>query len=84
MAPKPSRMIVWFHRVRAVSWLILAVPAVVWWADSILLAILLSLYANAASDWGAAEAADNSQLLRRLDRLETKLDQLIEEIDRPK
>ncbi len=71
---------VWFHRGRAVAWLLLAVPAVIWWADSILLAILLSLYANAVSDWGAAEAADDSRLLARVEHFARKLDVLIEEL----
>lgn len=69
----PRSRIVWFHRIRAIAWIVLAVPAVIWWADSILLAILLSLYANAASDLGAAEAADDKAVLDRLDQIEAIL-----------
>lgn len=78
-----SQRVVWFHRTRAITWIVLAVPAVIWWADSILLAILLSLYANAVSDWGAAEAADDSELLARVQNIEQKLDRLIAETREP-
>lgn len=71
-----KRPVVWFHRARAIGWILLAVPAVIWWADSILLAILLSLYANAVSDWGAAEAADDSHVLNRIVRIEQLLEEL--------
>jgi hypothetical protein len=75
-----AQKIVWFHRGRAIAWILLAVPAIWWWADSILLAILLSLYANAVSDWGAAEAADDSRLLARVEHVEQKIDDLIAEL----
>ena len=71
MSAKPR--IVWFHRIRAIGWVLLTVPAVIWWADSILLAILLSLYANAVTDWGAAEAADDSHVFKRIERIERLL-----------
>lgn len=71
-----QQKIVWFHRIRAIAWVVLAVPAVIWWADSILLAILLSLYANAVSDWGAAEAADDSVLLERIVHVEETLEDI--------
>lgn len=71
-----KRPVVWFHRTRAIGWVLLTVPAVLWWADSILLAILLSLYANAVSDWGAAEAADDSHVFDRIKRIERLLEEI--------
>lgn len=62
-----------FHRLRALVWLALAVPAVLFWRDSVLFVILASVYANVVSDLGAAEAADDTAVTDRLDRIETLL-----------
>lgn len=45
------------HRVLTVAWALLAVPTVLWWSESVLWIGLISIYANAVSHWGAAEAA---------------------------
>lgn len=47
----------WVHRGLAVSWLLLAIPTLLWWRHSILWVAFMSLYANVASHWAAAEAA---------------------------
>lgn len=66
---------VWFHRAGAILWT-LAIPAsLIWWADSIAFVILASCYANIKSDWGAAEAADDREIVERLERIERQLDQ---------
>ncbi len=64
---------VWIHRGLAAFWVILAVPALLWWADSVLFVILVSLYANLASELAAGEAADDRAILERLDRIEQLL-----------
>lgn len=64
---------VWFHRSRAITWVLLTLAALRWWPDSVAFVILMSGYANVVSDLGAAEAADDRQLLERLDRLERVL-----------
>lgn len=63
------RRVVWFHRASAVVWLLLAAPALLWWPDSVAFVIIASVYANIKSDWGAAEAADDSEVLAELHRL---------------
>lgn len=77
-----KRRIVWFHRASAVLWAVLTVPALLWWKTSILFVIAASIYANVKSDWSAAEAADDSAVLARLDQLDEKIDQLGNERDR--
>jgi hypothetical protein len=63
------RPVVLFHRASAVVWALLAVPALLWWPDSVAFVIVASVYANVKSDWGAAEAADDSTVLAELHRL---------------
>lgn len=46
-----------FHAVMTIAWLALAVPSLIWWAHSILWVILLSVWANVASHFGAWQGA---------------------------
>lgn len=62
-----------FHRFSAAIWALLLVPALIWWKDSVTFVILASIYANVKSDWGAAEAADERELVQRLARIEEEL-----------
>lgn len=72
---------VWFHRISAVAWLAFGVMAFAFgWATSIALVWAASVYANVKSDWGAAEAADDTDMrdmlenvLARLEKIEGKL-----------
>ncbi len=68
-----SRRRVWIHRGLAAMWVLLAIPGVLWWADSILFVILVSLYANFVGEISASEAADDQELAKRLDRIEALL-----------
>lgn len=69
MTKTPRR--VWFHRASAAVWAILgAVSFVFGLQNSVALVWLASVYANVKSDWGAAEAADNTDVTQRLDRIE--------------
>ncbi len=68
------RAAVLFHRVSAAVWAALLVPALLWWQESILFVIAASIYANVKSDIGAANAADDREVLVRLDRIEARLD----------
>lgn len=38
-------------------WLGISVPGILWWKESILFVIILSLYANIAAEFGAYQAA---------------------------
>jgi hypothetical protein len=77
--------VIWFHRIGAILWTLMIIPSMIWWKDAVWLVIIASLYANIKSDWGAAEAADDRQVLEclrqvleRLDELEQKIDQIRE------
>lgn len=66
-----ARVKVWFHRSRAVLWLLLgALSFTFGWQNSVALVWAASLYANIVSDWGAAEAADDREIVSRLRRIE--------------
>lgn len=53
----PVRYLRRFHAVMTLVWLILVVPSVLWWKTSILWIIILSVWANVASHFGAWQGA---------------------------
>lgn len=61
---------VWFHRSRAIAWVLLTLAALRWWPESVVFVIIASGYANIVSDWTASEASDNREVIDRLDRME--------------
>jgi hypothetical protein len=70
-----QRKRVWVHRTATLICVLLAVPAVLWWSDSVLFVILISLATQGYASLSASEAADDRQLTERLDRIEALLDQ---------
>lgn len=70
---------VWLHRSLAAFFTLLAIPAVIWWQQSIMFVILLSLATQISTELGAAEAADDRTLADQQDRIEDKLDALLEQ-----
>ena len=48
------------HLILGWVWIVLAVPALLWWKDSVLFVILLSLYANAEASFAAHQAKKNN------------------------
>lgn len=46
------------HRTMQVLWLLLIVPTLLWWRESVLWVAFMSLYANFAAHSAAAEAAE--------------------------
>ena len=68
-------MNIWWHRGRAIFWIVLGVAAFLFnWQNSIVLLWLASVYANVESALSTAAAADNSDLIARLERIERLLD----------
>jgi hypothetical protein len=45
------------HAALTVTWLIIAIPAVLWWRNSVPFLVFVSVYANVASHWSAWQAA---------------------------
>lgn len=71
---------VWFHRTRAILWVLVGVLSFVFgWQNSVVLVWIASLYANVSTDWGNGEAADDRELTETLTRVEAKLDALLEQ-----
>ncbi len=64
---------VWIHRTATLICVALAVPGILWWSESVLFVILISLATQAWTSWGAAEAADDRDVIDRLDRIEQQL-----------
>lgn len=72
------RLKVWIHRSRAIVWAIVgALSFPLGWANSVVLVWIASLYANVSTDWGNGEAADNRELLDRLDRQDETLREIL-------
>lgn len=63
-------VIVWGYRVRAIAWVFIGV-----WSfatgrqDSVALVWAASVYANSATDWGGAAAADDRTVMDALDAI---------------
>lgn len=45
------------HTGLTVLWVLLALPTLLWWRESVLWVALMSLWANIASHWAAREGA---------------------------
>lgn len=60
---------IFFHRASAIVWALLLAPSLIFWPESVAFVIVASVYANVKSDWGAAEAADDRELQRAVERL---------------
>lgn len=56
MAKRTARILRRVHLGMACVWVVLAVPTVVWWSESVLWVAFLSLYANFASEVAAYQA----------------------------
>lgn len=52
------------HAVMTVIWAALVIPTLLWWRDSILWVLVMSLWANMSTHWGAWQAARAEQAQR--------------------
>lgn len=70
-----------FHRCSAAFWGVLGlISFALGWQNSVAMVWLASVYANIKSDWGAAEAADDSAVTERLDRHERMLVEILDHL----
>jgi hypothetical protein len=73
-----SNKTIWFHRARGIAWgLFGALSFVMGWQNNVALVWGASVYANAMTDWGAGEAADDRDLKERLERLERNQEEIL-------
>jgi hypothetical protein len=66
----------WTHRIIAIIWTLSAIPAYLWWRDSVLFVIVASVFANIYAAVSALEAADDRAVIDRLERMERKIDEI--------
>ena len=60
-----------FHKLSAVAWVVLGLISYpLGWANSVALVWAASAYANAKTDWAAADASKTQEILDRLERIE--------------
>jgi hypothetical protein len=72
-----ARTKIWFHRSRAIAWIIVGILSFVFgWQNSVVLVWIASVYANTVSDWGASEAADDRDVTGRIDEVNVRLDRI--------
>jgi hypothetical protein len=45
------------HAALAALWVLLVIPTILWWSESILWVLMISCYANIVGHWSAFEAA---------------------------
>lgn len=69
--PRPRRF--WIHVGVAAATVVTAVPALLWWKSSILFVVAISLATQCYGALSAAEAADDTAITERLDRIEAIL-----------
>lgn len=53
-----------YHLVLACIWLVLLIPSLIWWKDSVMWVIVLSIYANweaSMSAWNAKKAQKDAK-----------------------
>lgn len=50
-----------YHLVAAIMWFVLAIPSVIWWKDSVLWVIIISIYANIIGHLSGYSAARADQ-----------------------
>lgn len=56
-----------FHATMTVFWVIMVIPALLLWKESILFVIFISLWANVASHWASFQAAHGEKRVKEQD-----------------
>ncbi len=54
---RDPRVLRHFHAAAVTAWVVLIVPTLIWWKDSVLWVALMSIWANIAAHWSAWQAA---------------------------
>lgn len=48
------------HLLQGIAWMLLAIPTLIWWKDSIMWVAMMSIYANVESSFSAHESRDTT------------------------
>lgn len=54
-----------FHIIMVIAWTAAIIPSLLWWKDSILFVILISLWANVAAHWAGFQGAHSEKRLKQ-------------------
>ena len=76
----PPRVWVRIHGTLCVVWVLMTIPAVLWWKDSVPFLVFLSVYANFAGSMASLQAARadlNSPTNEDLERANARLVELL-------
>lgn len=46
-----------FHKWATIVWILLLIPSVLWWSETIMWVVLMSVWANIAGHWAAYQAS---------------------------
>lgn len=46
-----------FHKYATIAWVILMVPSIFWWSESVRWIVLMSAWANVAGHWSSYQAS---------------------------
>jgi hypothetical protein len=69
-----------FNKASAVFWLLLGIASFpLGWSSNVVMVWIASVYANVKTDWGTAEAADDTVLIKRLDELQYQVNRIEEQ-----
>jgi hypothetical protein len=60
------------HLIAVGIWVLLIIPTIIWWKDSILWVAFMSLYAIVTGHWGAYEAAKAKDIAEEAVEAETE------------
>lgn len=70
-----------FHVTMIPVWMLLAIPTIMWWKESILWVATMSLYANWVGHFGAYDAARaESELRAEIEKLRAEVRALTREV----
>lgn len=72
------------HTTLAVTWILLFIPSLLWWKNSLMWVIAMSCYANFAGSMASLQAAradSNSVSMEDLRRVEGKVDALLGKVN---
>lgn len=50
-----------FHKWATLVWMLLLIPSLLWWKESILWVVLMSVWANIGSHWSAYQASRSEE-----------------------
>lgn len=54
----------WFDLIMVFIWILLLIPTVLWWKDSVMWVAIMSIYNNVVGHWGSHKAGKSEEVIR--------------------